>query len=178
MNRMKAPRGNILLGLLILSVISSIVFLTVARISTGTKEERFYALKDDRETVRRVVRERLDCGKTIAQLGTAPVCDAPFALKDQFNNDIGIPKFGSWAISKWNVRAICAIDAGAVLVTVESAIPLANGNFAKDPLLGGPKDWRPLFTQLKLDCETPRPTPTPTAVAKPDPEKGCGKSDK
>lgn len=107
--------------------------------------------QDDLLTLRKVIREGLDCAAMATEFSTDCV-GTYFALKAAGKRIIGEPSQEAWKLGSWHVRGTCLPLGAGRGVQVQIAKLNEDGSFASHPDTKSVYEWSPLFSADVLFC--------------------------
>jgi len=142
-------------GFSLLSVIVAMGLLAIVGIAATSmlsnilKGNRSNQMTDDIISVKRVLREKVDCKKTLETQNCASV-GAFFPLKDKSDRIIGSSFGGYWKLGLWTLRTSC----DATDMVIEFTNTDSHGSFIKDPLTQKIQGWKNLFPDGDLSCSS------------------------
>ncbi|NRA67199.1 MAG: hypothetical protein HRU19_22135 [Pseudobacteriovorax sp.] len=142
----RSNSGMSLISVMIATAILGVIVVAFMRMTTNTmKSTKSSQLKDDLVSMRRVIRDRVDCQQTL----TPAVCGANFfGLRDRDGNLLGVANLGAMRLGEFHYRASC----DNVSMTIEFSRLADANNFARDPLNNRELSWRNLFPTGDVGC--------------------------
>lgn len=139
-------QGFSLVSVLIALGVGSVLALSLSTmLNNSFKASKSTQLREDQLGNRRVLRNRIDCTQTLAEV----TCGSSFfPLKDKNSNIIGVSNLGAFKLGSYHIRASC----DGTALKIESSRLITASSFAKDPLTGALASWADLYEPGDVDC--------------------------